>query len=655
MTRRKRLSLAPDSLADLEEVSPEELQGTRAARALELQQETQERQNEMDKQTPNLEGDQLSAYIQGCVKLSQDNKITIRNAFDVQLIDYMISFAKEETEGNRTNFSLASMTLDASGKIYGYRVDAVHQDVFRLVSGIGVGKDSAPCIPDAPEELNQADSEEAKKVKKRRMRSNYIAEENANLGSIQIDYEISGNDVLTTVHHNDGNAMGRIMSYNLVPMEGETIDIEGSTFWWQAGGNVENVCCVEDKLPTIPKYLPLSTYLLEQNMDATVAVDTSCLAPDRSSQDQDNKFNESVVFDPDAEPLPVAEEAHDTPTDFVPDMSIIVGKDDVEKTTPLHQTSMYAFHFLEELKSQGLNFAGPSQFKLKRFNILGHEKRIPGGAHAQRGRSKKNLKYIIFSDENSFEAFENAQPILQKSKSKTSVKSANILASVTMDRWTSDSTTLIVEFTPSNFNRLTQLFELPSISVRQSKQTPAEDLGEGRLIEYRDDADDRPVSPCADDYFSELGRDGEHADRDFNLDNVEAVDNEFNAHCSQPGDEELGYDNLISAPGIVAEKLAIGYTKAAKKFNVRQMKESYWKVLTSTGESSEKTEIMDGEKCFSKLYEDVQPHLSQINRKNVSLSLAFVSILLLCNEKHLMLKPENECDFMVYQAPNPYN
>lgn len=47
MLRRKRLSLAPDSLADLREISAEELQGTRVARALELQQKTEERQNEM--------------------------------------------------------------------------------------------------------------------------------------------------------------------------------------------------------------------------------------------------------------------------------------------------------------------------------------------------------------------------------------------------------------------------------------------------------------------------------------------------------------------------------------------------------------------------------------------------------------------------------
>lgn len=46
------------------------------------------------------------------------------------------------------------MSLDASGKIYGYRVDAVHQDVVRLISGIGGQKNGqGPDIPEAPENL----------------------------------------------------------------------------------------------------------------------------------------------------------------------------------------------------------------------------------------------------------------------------------------------------------------------------------------------------------------------------------------------------------------------------------------------------------------------------------------------------------------------
>lgn len=85
------------------------------------------------------------------------------------------------------------------------------------------------------------------------------------------------------------------MSYNLVPMETDSVDIEGSNAWWQANGSVQYVPCVADNLPTIAEHLPLSTYLLEQNMEATFAVETSCLLPNHPSQGDYNNLNESVV------------------------------------------------------------------------------------------------------------------------------------------------------------------------------------------------------------------------------------------------------------------------------------------------------------------------------------------------------------------------
>lgn len=75
------------------------------------------------------------------------------------------------------------------------------------------------------------------------------------------------------------------------------------------------------------------------------------------------------MFDPDAEPLPVAEDAHDSHMDIAPNMSTIMGRNNFGEVTTSNQTAIFAFDFLEQLKSQGLNFAGPTQFKLRRFNI----------------------------------------------------------------------------------------------------------------------------------------------------------------------------------------------------------------------------------------------------------------------------------------------
>ncbi|XP_003746723.1 condensin complex subunit 2 [Galendromus occidentalis] len=640
MVRRKRLSLAPETLEDLQEVTADQIEHSKLERARALQEQA-EKQSAQETQAATLHGEQLSVYIQNCVKLAQDNKITIRNAFDLQLIDYMIAFAKKADAGNDgTNFSLASMSLDASGKIYGYRVDAVHQDVVRLISGIGGGKNGqAPDIPEAPENILGEDADSTKKVRKRRIRSTYIGEDGANEGHIEIDHEICGNETLTTVHHNDGNALGRILSYNLIPLECGSVDLEGSSSWWSQ----EHLKKVEaEKEIVVTEDLPLLHRLLDLDMNATLAMNVSQAEADPLSQGSDD-HNSSVIFDPDAEPMPIAEDCGG---------DAVVGDVHLDELSAIHplgapndsQFSIagdFSMIYQDKFKSSGLNFAGPSQFRLKRFNILGSEKKAAGQTRLK--TLKRDLKYMSFKDEEMQECFEDVTATSSKKKT-------NVLISMTMDRWSSETTTLTVEFTPSSFTRLAQLFTLPSISVRQSKQKATGDLGDERLIEYHDDADDRPVSPCADDLFSELGRDAEHAERDFNLDNIEAVENDFGVPPSQPLDE-AGYDNLISAPGIIAEKLAIAYTKAAKKFNVRQMKESYWKVLTK----ETNTETMKGEKPFSELYHEVVQYLSATNRKNISVPLAFVSALMLCNEKHLVLKPGvNDTEFTISQAPDPY-
>ena len=63
---------------------------------------------------------QLAEHYQKCIKLSAENKISTKNAFNLQLIDYMASMIKKK-ESDMANFQVAAGTLDASTKIYAYR------------------------------------------------------------------------------------------------------------------------------------------------------------------------------------------------------------------------------------------------------------------------------------------------------------------------------------------------------------------------------------------------------------------------------------------------------------------------------------------------------------------------------------------------------
>ena len=78
---------------------------------------------------------QLNQHCKDVIKLSTENKINCKNAFNFWLIDVMAAMAKKNDSEINKNFQVASCTLDASVKIYGYRVDAIHTDAVKMAGG----------------------------------------------------------------------------------------------------------------------------------------------------------------------------------------------------------------------------------------------------------------------------------------------------------------------------------------------------------------------------------------------------------------------------------------------------------------------------------------------------------------------------------------
>jgi len=81
-----------------------------------------------------LNAAQLAQHCKDCLKLSSENKINSKNAFNLLLIDFMA--AQANNADGECNFQYAGVQLDASVKIYGYRVDAVHTEVMKIASGM---------------------------------------------------------------------------------------------------------------------------------------------------------------------------------------------------------------------------------------------------------------------------------------------------------------------------------------------------------------------------------------------------------------------------------------------------------------------------------------------------------------------------------------
>lgn len=62
-------------------------------------------------------------------------KITKDNAWNLQLIDFMTSMLRRH-DARMENLQTASTVIDASTRIYSFRVDAVHYDVLKMAGGL---------------------------------------------------------------------------------------------------------------------------------------------------------------------------------------------------------------------------------------------------------------------------------------------------------------------------------------------------------------------------------------------------------------------------------------------------------------------------------------------------------------------------------------
>lgn len=85
---------------------------------------------------PTFTDVQLAQHYASCIRLSTENKITPKNAFQLHLIDHIRKVL--QTEDGSTNFQSASCTLDASAKIYAYRVDHVHSEALHIAGELGI-------------------------------------------------------------------------------------------------------------------------------------------------------------------------------------------------------------------------------------------------------------------------------------------------------------------------------------------------------------------------------------------------------------------------------------------------------------------------------------------------------------------------------------
>ncbi|KAF2976424.1 hypothetical protein EK904_012981 [Melospiza melodia maxima] len=120
---------------------------------------------------------------------------------------------------------------------------------------------------------------------------------------------------------------------------------------------------------------------------------------------------------------------------------------------------------------------------------------------------------------------------------------------------------------------------------------------------------------------------------------------------SEAGIEDYDYNNPNDTsnfcPALQVHKIPIQYARTAKRMDMRRLKRNMWELLTEQGEEEEEaregTDVkVAGEKSLSDLIKDLRHRLPPTMATELSVPLAFVSLLHLANEKNLKLESTEE-------------
>lgn len=575
-----------------------------------------------------------------CIKLNIENKINVKNAFSLEIIDFM-SYMIKKQDVNISNLQAASTSLDVSTKIYGFRVDGVYTEIMKIASGIDKQQNDSS-IDEVNGELNTEQGDQVKdlrihkKKRKKKNKQKIFSTTDSLKGTVEIMkpslWIMENEDTQTT------DALYQVMlsnhansNYSLHLYHDVIVDV------------VEHKIDKKDAKIIIPQMedfskleiCPPLTNFEFQNWINDIGKETEEEKEDdkdiKSKSDNENGFQ----FDLDAS-LPSEEEV------LRDDMNYLDIQDDVENTEKcaeiqkptekivdlckvlsnvgMIKTSEYSF--LQ--KSLNIHWAGPSHWRISNFSKLSGSK-IIAACPQKSGRKRKEIE-ICYDD--SIKATVIPKFVVSK---VTKFEAANL-------EWYEERLTLPrdMHYDIASAAKL-YLHELIHINMKED-QLDATHVSDIENYNYDNENDISNYCPYVpnEDYAS-------------NEDNNDLENNdEAEAQMIFTG------DNLVAIPKLT-NKISIAYSTRAKRIDMRQLKKSIWKSLTMCNdteniEDREKENRMKENRCFSEICKTLPNLLSKANIEVLSFPISFVSLLHLANEKTLKIQSVPDMSDLIIEA-----
>ncbi|KAK8768264.1 hypothetical protein V5799_015273 [Amblyomma americanum] len=580
---------------------------------------------------PTFSDVQLAEHYSNCIRLSNENKITIKNAFHLHLID-LLKKVLEEKDGS-TNFQSAGCSLDASAKIYAHRVDHVHSEALHIAGELGVssklrkrdlkGNEGDEDNPDQPLATGKTP---AKKTKNRSASTLVRNEKTITLDKVETARPADPLQEYIRLHSTTGTSdcfvLNHIHSFS-DRAELMFLDIprahEGIKDTWTKAPVGFLQRCVKNRNGICPDprlgYMWSNESVEAERHDFTGTVDTfsklnasaSIAATDEpmvgapSMCDIDDMDCESAALFDDGDSC-----LEDEPQD--------VFKDNLAEITkylaPVPQDYSY---FTDKLPSVP---HGPEQWRMR---LTGKGK----ATGPEKGR-KRLEKVVPLLD------FEKLEP---DPSDFVPAKKAPVLEKSTLASWKKSKVLIPYKRNGEDVNMRTLVLlsdrNVPRFVSTQPTETDSE---------HGDNADDDMGGGFCPDVNEDSNMSIDQG-ADPGLLNV--VD-----PLPLPEPEPKSVDDVPAAGPVKIPKFQFSF----KRFDMKDMKQAMWETMSgdnkenipSGGSVSEEQQEKEGATSngpltFGQVYRRVRPRLNRINRESLNIPVAFVALLHLAVEKEFFV------------------
>ncbi|XP_041370641.1 condensin complex subunit 2-like [Gigantopelta aegis] len=647
-----------------------------------------------DRVTPlnGLNSLQLAEHYTNCIKLSAENKINAKNAFGLHLIDYMSELLKKK---ELENFQVASSTLDASAKIYAGRVDFIHAETYKVLSGLGRGSDKSKNSSqndDTEADVENVEQEEGQKKKRKAKKSHTVETKlkNINVNKFDLEFEVDPMFHVMSAAFDEVGTSGLLLNNLRCFDDSQQLVLDSSALI-----SVDHDSQKQEERKPISDVAEIKELLQKADFDKRHICPAFSEFKFKDDVTPSAKSQPEFIFDMNAEPEPipqVEDEFLDVQSELAENLSDgdnpdddavyddnalesnIVG--DSRTAQLMHSAFKDLTHgstgsLLQILASEPSDYsyfnkallqtwAGPAHW---RIGTVSKDSRFKSVNKSQKSKVKKPTFRIEYDETVDFD-------LKYFKKSKTT-----ILTKRTLNGYSKDQTTLPKDL-HYDMDKLFKLFCQPKIMI---KRQSLEGVGlDDQITNYDYDNTNDRENFCAD----LVNDDDDDADNNSN-----EFDFNFGAdsgNCSEASSQNVTEPNLqfdgMAADGTVlcgdkllaqpykVAKIDIAYAKTAKKLDVRKLKAAMWNILTVSAtqknNDAEQTEVdiskgleelsmkeksMSEQWSFNKMLESLPSHISESAVKNLSVPIAFVCLLHLANEKCLKILDTDMQDLIISQ------